>query len=275
MTKIYAKTFEVLTWLGTEAHGSGKAMEAINSGVDSVNEYKSQVQSLFKRPYWDRLWILQEVLMGQNILVLCGDRSFTWEKLEAPFVPQGIEDRVWTYPVDIYNVALSLIEEKASLQGTNRRLSYILETFAGLQCQDPRDKVYGLLSLVRSSGAIPVDYSKTSTEVFFNTIQRIFKGESFMDIESYFDVGQHLRDRMMLVHISDTEVFVFIKRELWEIRKAEDQTLLGWAAQSGLKGIVKLLLEDGANVNANAAVAGCSERARGSRDAAARPGRRA
>jgi hypothetical protein len=197
VAKIYAKAFEVLIWLGTEAHGSGKAMEAINSGVDSIHQYESEVQSLFRRPYWDRLWILQEVLMGQNILVLCGNQSFTWKRLEALFVPQGIEDRLWTYPVHIYKVALSLIEEKASFKGANRRLSYMLESFAGLQCEDTRDKVYGLLSLVRISGVIPVDYSKTSADVFFNAIQRIVRDESFMEINSHFNVGQHLRDRMV------------------------------------------------------------------------------
>ncbi len=37
IAKIYAKVFEVLIWLGTKAHGSGKAMEAFNSGVDSIH----------------------------------------------------------------------------------------------------------------------------------------------------------------------------------------------------------------------------------------------
>jgi hypothetical protein len=155
MAKIYAEAFEVLIWLGTEAHGSGKAMEAINSGFISTRRHESEVQTLFRRLYWDRLWILQEVLMGQNILVLCGNKSFTWERLEALFIPRGSgNDGPWIYPVDIYNIALSLIEEKASFEGANRRLSYMLHTFAGLQCEDNRDKVYGLLSLVRSSGTI-------------------------------------------------------------------------------------------------------------------------
>jgi ankyrin repeat protein len=264
MAKIYAKASEVLIWLGTEAHGSGKAMEAINSGVDSIHQYESQVQSLFRRPYWDRLWVLQEVLMAQNILVLCGNQSFTWKRLEAHFIPQKTDTRLWTRPIHIYNVALSLIEEKASFEGSNRRLSYMLETFAGLQCEDIRDKVYGLLSLVRSSGAIPVDYSKTSADVFFMAIQRIVRDESFMEMNSHFNIGQHLRDRMMLLDINDIKVFIFIKKELREIRK---ESVLGnngvghnregrnnrdllWAAWNGQKAVVKVLLEKGADLEA-------------------------
>ena len=265
MAKIYAKAFEVLIWLGTEADGSGEAMEAIDSGFHSTRQHESQVQTLFRRRYWDRLWILQEVLMGQNILVLCGNKSFTWGRLEALFIPRGSGgDGLWAYPVRIYNVALSLIEEKASFEGANRRLGYMLEGFAGLQCGDVRDKVYGLLSLVRSSGAIPVDYSKTSADVFFNAIRRIVKDESFMEIESHFDVGRHLRDRMMLVDISDSEIFDFIK-ELREIRREsilendgvnqyiedrDNRDLLLWAAENGDGAVVKLLLEKGADLEA-------------------------
>ena len=264
MAKIYAKASEVLIWLGTGAHGSGKAMEAINSGVDSIHQYESQVQSLFRRPYWDRLWVLQEVLMAQNILVLCGNQTFAWKRLEAHFIPQKTDTRLWTRPIHIYNVALSLIEEKASFEGSNRRLSYMLETFGGLQCEDIRDKVYGLLSLVRSSGAIPVDYSKTSADVFFNAIQRIVRDESFMEMNSHFNIGQHLRDRMMLLDINDIKIFIFIKKELREIRK---ESVLGnngvghnregrnnrdllWAAWNGQKAVVKVLLEKGADLEA-------------------------
>ena len=95
--------------------------------------------------------------MAQNISVICGDQFFAWETLEAHFIPQiprGIEVNIpWKEsPVEIDKVALSLIEERASFGGANQRLSYILENFASLQCGDVRDKVYGLLSLVRRSG---------------------------------------------------------------------------------------------------------------------------
>jgi len=41
-----------------------------------------------------------------------------------------------------------------------------MKHFAQQECYDPRDKVYGLLSLVRKKDHVPVDYSKTMLEVF-------------------------------------------------------------------------------------------------------------
>jgi hypothetical protein len=150
-----------------------------------VTQQQLQVEALFRRPYWDRLWILQEVLFGQHILVLCGDKRCSWKELKDLFIPQH-EVADWEYPVHVSEVVLSLIKEKASFQGADRRLSYMIETFAGLQCEDVRDKVYGLLSLVRSSGVVPVDYSQTPADVFFNALRKIVQDESFMEVENHF-----------------------------------------------------------------------------------------
>jgi hypothetical protein len=260
MAEIYLKAFWVLIWLGTEADGSNEIIEAINTSIISTHQ-ELKVERLLGRPYWNRLWILQEILMGQAILVLCGNKSFHWENLENLFIPRdtrvdfgGLDRQLWKHPLNIRDVVLSLIEEKASFKGADGRLSYMLESFAGLQCEDVRDKVYGLLSLVRSSRVIPVDYSKTSTEVFFNAIRRIVKDESFMAIDSHFDVGQRLRDRMRLVDISDTEISEFMEKELGEVMKeselqqnmgdSDDQDML-LAAHNGDEVVIEQLLEKG------------------------------
>ncbi|KAI9644909.1 hypothetical protein NHQ30_006943 [Ciborinia camelliae] len=217
MAKIYAKASSVLLWLGIEADGSDKAIEAIKSG--SISLCREQVKSIFRRDYWSRLWILQEVFMANNILVLCGSKSIFWRDLVAPLLPPRAEfgDSPWHRPVDISDVALSLIEEKDSFYGASQRLSYVLDTFAGLKCEDTRDKVYGLLSLVRSSGVIPVDYSKTPEGVLFKAIEKIVMDERLMDFWSHFSMAMRLRDHMMLDDISNRKIYDFIENEVYKV----------------------------------------------------------
>ena len=91
--------------------------------------------------------------------------------------------------------------------------------------------------------------------MFFNALRKIVEDESYIETENHFFVGRHLRDTMMLVHISDAEIFVCIKKERQEIRQADsknksDHTLLDWAVNNGNEGMVKVLLEDGADINA-------------------------
>ncbi|KAL2071907.1 hypothetical protein VTL71DRAFT_13142 [Oculimacula yallundae] len=226
MATIYQKAANVLVWLGSKADGSDEAIEAINSrasltGRPESSQYGAPVQTLFQRPYWNRLWILQEVLMGHNILVLCGSQICNWKALEYLFLPTESDGE--DYPaaiIEISTFASSLIEEKASFQGgAERRLSYMLETFAQLHCEDVRDRVYGLLSLVRQSGTIPVDYSKTAAEVFFTAVQKVVEDESYISLNGHFDISRHLRDCMALVDISDSEIFSFVEKELGKRRK--------------------------------------------------------
>ncbi|KAF7869903.1 hypothetical protein EAF04_004687 [Stromatinia cepivora] len=221
MAKIYAKASEVLLWLGVEADSSNEAIDSIKAG--SISQFQKQVKGLFRRDYWSRLWVLQEILIGTNILVLCGRKSVPWRELVDPFLPPPPEvDIPWIRPIDIDEVALSIIEEKASFDtkkgyindGRNQRLSYMLASFAGLQCQDTRDKVYGLLSLVRSLGAIPVDYSETPKGVLFKAIGKVIEDESFMEIDSYCTIGINLRDQMILKDISDQMIYDFVKKEI-------------------------------------------------------------
>jgi hypothetical protein len=217
MAEIYAKACGVIVWLGVEADGSDRAVAVINSGLNVYrDDDRVRVRALLTRMYWKRLWILQEILMGRNILVLCGRKSFTWKRLEMMFRSgrEAFWRPFWKTGGQEHQAALSLIEEKVSFETVSRTLSYMVETFAGLQCGDVRDKVYGLLSLVRSSRVLPVDYSQTPTAVFYNNVKTIVTDEEDLGTEETFDVGRTLRNKMNLSHISDWEILSFIEMQL-------------------------------------------------------------
>ena len=112
MRDIYASAWHVVIWLGGEANESALAMTAIkhlsarmvmedplnglyrtSRAVDARplfviwSTYKSSMKKevyralyyLLTRPYWRRLWILQEVALGgQDSPVLCGSECVLW-----------------------------------------------------------------------------------------------------------------------------------------------------------------------------------------------------
>ncbi|KAL6707476.1 hypothetical protein ACN47E_004046 [Coniothyrium glycines] len=246
MASIYAQATEVLIWLGTEADGSDVAMAAINAGSEGVERRSVQVQALFQRPYWRRLWILQEVLMSKSASVLCGNKRCGWSSLGELFIAPRSATWVWEPPIQIDPIALAVIEEKNLTSYAEQRLSYILEVFSGLECEDVRDKIYGLLSLVRKSSAITVDYSKSAADVFFDTVQGIVAEDIGMDFESHLDACRKLRDRMNLTSIVDSTISSWIHEFT---RIAMNLTPLSWAARSGHCTEVRQLLESGADPN--------------------------
>lgn len=195
MGQIFGWAHQVLVWLGAEADGSDEAMIAIDEGL--VNGHLGEIETLLRRPYWHRLWILQEVLMAGKVLVLCGNKMFPWQYLQDFHMPGPYDDDIIPDLLNIEPVPASLIKERA-LFSSHERLGHILATFAGLHCQDPRDKVFGLLSLIRPSGRITVDYSMTAAEVFFAAVRKMLEDESYLGIDSHLNVALSLRRNMGL-----------------------------------------------------------------------------
>ena len=100
MRRIYGSAMQVQVWLGDEYDGSTEAIGLVKQLAsprprgpahpetvypDNSDETKLKnlvcVSSLFQRPWWDRVWIRQEVALGCNVNFLCGDASCTFEEL--------------------------------------------------------------------------------------------------------------------------------------------------------------------------------------------------
>jgi hypothetical protein len=70
------------------------------------------------------------------------------------------------------------------------------------ECFDPRDKVYGVLGLVKQNQRVHVDYNMTAEEVFWASVDAIYE-ENYtpgLDMEALEDIMK-LRTSMTLSHI--------------------------------------------------------------------------
>jgi len=106
MAQIYTNAFFVLMWLGEEEENTGLAFDLIREApvgypaqLVGMGKEKSKhweaLGSLFARPYWTRVWILQEVLLSRSsAIICCGPFRMSWiraalvfEKLTSALLP--------------------------------------------------------------------------------------------------------------------------------------------------------------------------------------------
>lgn len=82
MATIFGNAKMVLIWLGPEADGSGTALRdirdaAVTNMTDShsakATSHYQNILALLDRPWFRRIWVLQEVALAKNILVICGN----------------------------------------------------------------------------------------------------------------------------------------------------------------------------------------------------------
>jgi hypothetical protein len=173
MGEVYAKAQQVPIWLGEEASSDADAFEAIlaiydhrncraaagakgEPTVDEINGLErfprhgwDHITSLLKRPWFSRLWVLQEVVKARNAVLLLGNKSLPYDRLGtvATSLPSAaIEDIIGVRQLFSSMVVHSCRDMERKGQNALTIFDLMLSTNV-LDTSEPRDRLYSLLNL--------------------------------------------------------------------------------------------------------------------------------
>lgn len=187
MYAIYHYAVQVVVWLGEGSDNNEEIMKAILAlnYLHSVGDFQSfrrehwpwSLQAAWsafsQRPYWERLWIIQELYFARSLSVHCGEYTVSWESLQNFIIHSP-------YP-DVFNgvLGVSLLIGRRNtmimLSGIIRTrivlddLGKVLNLGQHFKCSDPRDRIFGLAGLfsARSGSYVPLtDYSRSSLQLY-------------------------------------------------------------------------------------------------------------
>jgi hypothetical protein len=127
MRRVFETAEGVIVWLGRETSESAMAMDFLNQNsehlVNGKAEFKAEGShtkewSAFRdglvfKPWWSRLWIVQEVAVARHIMVVCGSKCVPWNVLISAYI------LVSTYHGHI----LAQSQHNASFEMRNRTLA--------------------------------------------------------------------------------------------------------------------------------------------------------
>ena len=209
MANIYNSAEFVLIWLGEEDEHTRQSFDLIqrlatcpeNSlkritprGIgskefqDLLEPYGdvcfwTSVKELFKRRYFKRVWIIQEVTLAKRILALCGPHSIDWDPIVK--VSEFLTNTSWTRWICPRGVLpasdshesnhaipnLLQANKQTRIAGDKSIVLYSLIRSRRFMASDPRDKVYALLGIcgdfvVGKSRFTPVYGSRTAAVTF-------------------------------------------------------------------------------------------------------------
>ncbi|KAF2850545.1 hypothetical protein T440DRAFT_508002 [Plenodomus tracheiphilus IPT5] len=121
-------------------------------------EYKwHALRQLFKRPWFQRVWVVQELGLSRDATFYCGDTSFTRNELDDFTALLKTRGSALSQHHNIWLRNLELADQYRSSTRGNLRLEFgsdpslaesfldILGKARGLKCTDPRDSVYAFL----------------------------------------------------------------------------------------------------------------------------------
>jgi hypothetical protein len=171
MSTIFRGALEVIVWLGPQSEHSSILVSLETKPWSAATS--NSVVELCERPYWQRLWVFQEIKHARKIMLLSGGHSTSWNYLEALFngriklytiLPSDIARRVNCSP------AARMVRLRTKLMDSS--VWNLLRESRHLECMDRRDKVYAILSTATEGlKDIEADYC-TSLELLGTRVLR-------------------------------------------------------------------------------------------------------
>ena len=154
MSTIFRKASQVTVWLGREAEILEQALQIYNtrSLYDEVRlSLGPFVRELISKPYWKRVWIIQEIAVASHINVYCGDYKIGWDQFvdmcslgagdNAPATDNPPDDETGGGFTTLLELRKDTLARKPI-----KFLDALHRSRASLST-DPRDKLYALLGL--------------------------------------------------------------------------------------------------------------------------------
>ncbi|KAH8892325.1 hypothetical protein GQ53DRAFT_864260 [Thozetella sp. PMI_491] len=196
MDTIYARAENVRVWLGEEiglemaaAMAFSKISAALSDAyvpdqdlADTARRFRDhpdfnnipwrELGDFLRRAWFERSWIIQEIVNAKSVTVHTGCLSFPWDSIYFPIATlrKLRIDSVLSNPRCVKAIIMlgDLREERKTSHGAplGQPLLGLLEELRHFESTIAADKIYAILGLVSTEDEIPVDYSKPSEQVF-------------------------------------------------------------------------------------------------------------
>lgn len=210
MGEIYASALMVIVSLGSPSEDSDAAMLFVPALFDAFEKLEAHetpitskiftepaeearlclwpsekwiaLHNLLQRAWFQRVWVVQEVVIGANAVLVCGSRSIEWTKFAttiSKILAGGLSYFLSLQSRGIPGSMASVnrIETLRQVRGLRLPVSLrsLLLEFISYHSTNPRDKIYALLALVTdgSSSAIEPDYNMSTLDLFTHVTRHL------------------------------------------------------------------------------------------------------
>ncbi|KAI1090781.1 heterokaryon incompatibility protein-domain-containing protein [Rostrohypoxylon terebratum] len=210
MSEIYSRAKNVIVWLGRidepdDAYhiDDGRASDNLRGLLDALADcgpedaeaaavvldrmydpfYALQLpHNFFFRPWFNRIWVLQEITLAKTATIVCGDMSISWDRFEQALdamrrLQLGGYTHLWRLSGATRADSIWRCRMRTRSYGNEGRPSPLHVELADYLWQtrfyeqtEPRDRLFGILGLVKSDmrgeKLLEIDYMKPVTDVF-------------------------------------------------------------------------------------------------------------
>jgi hypothetical protein len=189
---IFEKAERVLIWLGEEGDDSQHAISVAGELAQAYRDVELRgngapkafgrfdmlseqpriraLGQLVTRQWFRRVWVIQELAVSRDALVLCGTESISWDDLLRAL---SVQDSLNLYLADhevnacVFNLQNTRQMYRA---GVREDLLTILNRHRAFISTDPRDKIFGIRALAKGGTSMSLVNHRLGTAALYTSI---------------------------------------------------------------------------------------------------------
>jgi hypothetical protein len=193
MRDVYTGAQSVIVWLGLQQGSEELAfMLARHPDLLRIEEFHTALADVLNKPYWSRVWVVQEFVLAQSVEIWCGDLQVDAATVESIW-RNGLASTPVASPTNLIYTSrgYKLFKHRKDFKRTKHykrevlgrrnsktlkstfRLRDLLQDFATSESSVVYDRVYGFLGVAstgRGEKIVP-DYNKQPVELLVDVLR--------------------------------------------------------------------------------------------------------
>jgi hypothetical protein len=218
MRVIYATATSVIVWLGEATGPVGSAFSLIDNlsknmkdhdAIREILQSQDSAQALdslaeiFRRDYWSRVWVIQEVHFARSVTVQCAEYKMPLESLVdvRNALVEKFLDTLDHISQERFETSKHIKYLRHAIQFRGPRSLVLdrenhsrgpgqIDLFEGLmmhrlkRATDSRDKIYAMVGFTKAADdpEFVIDYKLSMEQVFINTVDYVLQKSESLDI---------------------------------------------------------------------------------------------
>lgn len=159
----------------------------------NVEEQEALIAAFGYTDIWHRIWTMQELAHAPQVKLVAGPHELDWSVVakflgDRPYADAfhaAFGHRGGGRALDLFFSGLVRVYDQRRALSDGNYKSTLLDVLARFQhnrATDPRDCVYGVLGLVTGQHGVVVDYTKSVTQLFVDTVVTLINASQDLDI---------------------------------------------------------------------------------------------
>jgi len=196
---------------------------------------RGKLERFLDRPWWGRVWVIQEVCLAAKVTVLCGDASINWDDLRAGVRAILCQPSGGTMRRMAFHLVTTMLESRRPDSEWRQSGPFageptvaLLNRFRWSHATDPRDKVYALLSLCQTGPgqpAINIDYRSDTEGCYRDASLAIMAATGNLDILQLCRLPPYKHESPFPSWIPDLSDNASTAPSAYEVRRLESPSL--------------------------------------------------